>query len=174
MRWARGVAPLAGYALAAHAVIRSLSTRVSVVFFRAFHAHDLVVYRFSAILVAVTRSSSLLLADYSSLASSLVALTAARSRLFVPRAGVLMSLCLILSFSRVIEARIAPWLCAPLGARCLPGGVVPSLRGLRLLPPAGGSMCKSCGPRPSSPGGAHWLRLRRLCWSLLLALSGAF
>ena len=50
--------------------------------------------------------------------------------------------------------RSAPWCRGPRGASCLLGGVVPPLRGLLELPPAGGSLGKPCGTRPSSQGGA--------------------
>ena len=59
-------------------------------------------------------------------------------------------------------ARAEPSLCSqyPFSAFWLPGGVVPSLRGLRMLPPAGGSIGKSCGTRPSSPGASFRLSER--------------
>ena len=59
-------------------------------------------------------------------------------------------------------ARAEPSLCSqyPFTAFWLPGGVVPSLRGLSLLPPAGGSIGKPCGTRPSSPGAGFRLSER--------------
>ena len=66
----------------------------------------------------------------------------------------------------------------------LPGGCWPTLRGLSELPPAGGSLGKPCGTRPSSPGcrfaipmalcGLACLRLARLLVVLSVHLEGAW